>query len=81
MGYILGKIAYKREKQNLAIPTALIIGHIWKNFGYFLYDYLLYGPAAYLDLTSLTVKSIFEIIITIIVINSIRRVLGREYIL
>jgi uncharacterized membrane protein len=81
MGYLIGKIAYRKENQKIAIPAALIAGHVWKNIGYFLYDYMLYGAAAVLDLTSLTVKSVFEIIITIIAIEAVRRVLGRDYII
>jgi uncharacterized membrane protein len=80
MGYIVGKIAYRRGNQSIAIPAALLAGHVWKNVGYFLYDYYLYGAAAFLDLTSLTVKSVFEIVLTFLVIQSVRRVLGRNYI-
>jgi uncharacterized membrane protein len=80
MGYLVGKIAYRKENQNLAIPIALIAGHIWKNVGYFLYDYFLYGAAAFLDLTSLTVKSLFEIVLTFLIVKAVRRVLGRNYI-
>jgi len=80
MGYVVGKIAYRKENQDIFIPAALIAGHIWKNAGYFLYDYYLYGAAAFLDLTSLTVKSLFEIFLTFIIIKAVSRVLGRSYI-
>ena len=80
MGYLVGKIAYRRESQSLAIPVALLAGHVWKNAGYFLYDYYLYGAAAFLDLTGLTVKSVFEIVLTFLLIQGVRRGLGRNYI-
>ena len=57
----------------------MITGHLWKNIGYFIYDYLLYGTAAFFDLTSLSIKSIFEIILTLTTLEAIRRKIGKNY--
>jgi hypothetical protein len=57
----------------------VVAGHLWKNIGYFIYDYLLYGSAAFFDLTSLSIKSIFEIILTIATLEAVRRKIGRNY--
>lgn len=79
MGYLLGLITYKRENHRKYAIIAVLTGHIWKNVGYFIYDYLLYGSAAFFDLTSLTVKSVFEIILTLTTLEAIRRKIGRTY--
>ena len=79
MGYILGLIAYKRENIQKYAIIAVITGHLWKNIGYFVYDYLLYGTAAFFDLTSLSIKSIFEIILTLTTLEAIRRKIGKNY--
>ena len=79
MGYLLGKIAYKKTNHRTYAILAILFGHVWKNVGYFLYDYYLYGSAAFLDLTSLSVKSIFEIVLTITTLEAVRRKLGRTY--
>jgi len=80
MGYILGLIAYKRKNIRRYTIIAVITGHLWKNIGYFIYDYMLYGSAAFFDLTSLSVKSLFEIILTLSILEAIRRKIGRDYI-
>ena len=58
---------------------AMIIGHIWKNLAYFLYDYILFGAVAYLDLITFFPLSAIDIIVTIPLIVSIRKSLNREY--
>jgi uncharacterized membrane protein len=79
LGYVLGLIAYRRENHRMYAVLAVLTGHMWKNVGYFIYDYMLYGPAAFLDLTSLSIKSIFEVILTLSVLEAVRRKLGRTY--
>ncbi len=79
MGYVLGLIAYKRENIRKYPIIAVVAGHLWKNIGYFIYDYLLYGSAAFFDLTSLSIKSIFEIILTLATLEAVRRKIGRNY--
>jgi uncharacterized membrane protein len=81
MGYLIGKIAYNREDSTKWVVAAILFGHFWKNIGYFLYDYYLYGALAFFDLTTLFIKSIFEIILTFGVLAAVRRSLGRNYLL
>ena len=81
MGYLLGKIAYGRDDYIKYSAIAVLFGHIWKNVGYFAYDYILYGAAAFLDLTTLFTKSIFEIILTLIILAAVRRQLGITYLI
>ena len=79
MGYVLGLIAYRRKNHWKYAVIAVLVGHVWKNVGYFIYDYMLYGSAAFFDLTSLSIKSLFEIILTLSTLEAVRRKLGRTY--
>ena len=82
MGYIIGYMRNKMtENHRVSEIIAMIIGHIWKNLAYFLYDYTLFGAVAYLDLITLFPLSAIDIIITIPLIASIRKSLNREYII
>jgi len=81
MGFIIGKIAYNKEPPTKWVVLAVIFGHIWKNIGYTLYDYYLYGALAFFDLWTLSIKSIFEIVLTFVVLSAVRRALGRNYLL
>lgn len=81
MGFIIGKIAYNKEPPTKWVALAVIFGHIWKNIGYTLYDYYLYGALAFFDLWTLSIKSIFEIVLTFVVLSAVRRALGRNYLL
>jgi uncharacterized membrane protein len=81
MGYLIGRIAYGRTDYVKYSIAAVLFGHVWKNVGYFLYDYMLYGAAAFLDLTSLSVKSVFEVILTLAVLAAVRRKIGVTYLI
>ena len=58
----------------------MIISHIWKNLAYFLYDYMLLGPVAYLDIVTFFPLSAIDIIVSIPLIAAIRKSLNLEYI-
>jgi hypothetical protein len=58
---------------------AMVIAAIQKNICYFLYDYFLFGPVAYLDLVTFFPLSAIDIIITIPLLSSIRKLLKIEY--
>ena len=60
---------------------AVLFGHVWKNVGYFVYDCMLYGAAAFLDLTTLSAKSVFEVILTLLVLAAVRRKIGVTYLI
>ena len=60
---------------------AILFGHVGKNVGYFLYDCILYGAAAFLDLTTLSAKSVFEVILTLAVLAAVRRKMGVTYLI
>jgi uncharacterized membrane protein len=81
MGYLIGRIAYGREDPTRWVAVAVVFGHLWKNVGYTLYDFYLYGSLAFFDLWTLTIKSVFEIALTFVVLAAVRRALGRNYLL
>jgi len=82
MGFILGR--YRRIfggstiKSDLAV---MVVAHLWKNFGYFLYDYYLFGAVAYLDLVTFFLLTAVDIVVSIPLLNAIRRAMGNDYIM
>lgn len=60
---------------------AMIAGHVEKNVGYFLYDFVLFGAVSFLDLVTLFPKSIVEIVFTFGLLLAIRKTLGKTYLL
>ena len=81
MGYLIGRIAYGRKDYVKYSVAAVLFGHVWKNVGYFVYDCMLYGAAAFLDLTTLSAKSVFEVILTLLVLAAVRRIMGVTYLI
>ncbi len=82
MGFILGKLRnVVRNKPGASEVIAMIVGHIWKNTAYFLYDYWLFGPVAYLDLITFYPLSIIDIVVTIPLLAAIRKALGVKYVM
>jgi len=80
MGFLLGKL--RRIFPKRPIPselTAMILAAIQKNISYFLYDYIIRGPAAYLDLVTFFPLSAIDIIITIPLLASVRKALRINY--
>ena len=59
----------------------MIAGHIEKNLGSFLYDFVLFGAVSFLDLFTLFPKSIIEIVFTAGLLVAIRRTLGQNYLI
>lgn len=82
MGFLLGRLR-RIYSGNLIVSDVLtmIIAHIWKNFGYFAYDYYLFGAAAFLDLSTFFMFTAVDIIVAVPLITAIRRALGRDYII
>lgn len=82
MGFLLGNLRHAfPSKPRRSELLAMIIAAIEKNVGYFLYDYFLFGPVAYLDLITFFPLSAIDIIITLPILVLIRRSLKLEYIL
>jgi hypothetical protein len=82
MGFLVGKIAWMKDMSpNRSGLLSMIVGHVEKNIGYFLYDYYLFGAVSILDLLTLFPKSIVEIVITSGLLVSIRRILKRDYLI
>lgn len=82
MGFIIGKM--RRTLPNnprLSEIIAMIVSHIWKNTAYFLYDYWLFGPVAYLDLITFFPLSIVDILVIIPLLAALRRALRVEYVM
>lgn len=71
--------AHGREEPRNYVIAAVLFGHVWKNVGYTLYDWYLYGALAFFDLWTLSVKSVFEIVLTFAVLAAVRRSIGRNY--
>ena len=82
MGFLVGWISkmesIEPRKSGL---IAMIAGHIEKNVGYFLYDFVLFGAVSFLDLFTLFPKSIIEIVFTAGLLIAIRRTLGKNYLI
>ena len=82
MGFLLGRLRLVISTNPRASELlAMIIGAVEKNLGYFMYDYAIRGPAAYLDLVTFFPLSAISIIVTIPLLFSLRKALRTEYIL
>jgi len=82
MGYILGRFRDIYPKNRLVSDLSImVIAAVWKNIGYFLYDYYLYGAAAYLDLSTFFLLSVVDIAITLPLIRALRKGFGKEKLL
>ena len=81
MGFIIG---YMRDKitsnHRLSEVISMALSHVWKNFAYFFYDYMLFGPVAYLDLVTFFPLSVIDIIVGLPLIAGIRKALKIEYV-
>lgn len=81
MGFLIGKTRKViPSKLRCSEITAMIIAAVQKNICYFLYDYFLFGPVAYLDLVTFFPLSAIDIIIAIPLLASIRKLLKIEYV-
>jgi len=82
MGYIMGRMRNTYPKNRLVSDVVvMIICATWKNIGYFLYDYYLFGAVAYLDLSTFFLLSVVDIAIAVPLIIALRRGLGQEKIM
>src|SRR4030042_1627684 len=61
--------------------VAMVLAVTVKNFGYFFYDYYLYGPVAYLDLITFFPADALYILVTIPLLKTLRRLINRDYII
>ena len=82
MGFLIGVLRRiipdkPRESELLAMALAAVE----KNFGYFFYDFMLFGPKAYTDLVTFFPLSIIDIIVTVPLLTSIRKALKIEYVI
>lgn len=60
---------------------AMAIGVTEKNFGYFLYDFMLFGPVAYMDLVTFFPLDAVSIVVTIPLLAAIRASLRVQYLI
>jgi uncharacterized membrane protein len=82
MGWMLGSLrSVLKGKPRFSEILAMAIAVTVKNTGYFVYDYYLYGPVAYLDLITFFPMDALYIIVTVPVLAALRRLLGTEYII
>ncbi len=80
MGFMLGKLRrIFPNKPMLSELTVMILAAVQKNICYFLYDYFLFGPAAFFDLVTFFPLSAIDIIITIPLLASVRKALKIDY--
>ena len=80
MGFLLGylrKIFPKKPRH--AELLAMAIGATQKNLCYFLYDYILFGSAAYMDLITFFPLSVIDVALTLPLLWSLRRALKIDY--
>ncbi|MFQ6053132.1 MAG: ECF transporter S component [Candidatus Bathyarchaeia archaeon] len=82
MGYLLGRFRRMVPSSVVASDLAvMVLSHLWKNLGYFLYDYYLFGAVAFLDLTTFFLLTAVDIAVTIPLLGALRKALGREYLM
>lgn len=80
MGFMLGKLRRILPKRPmLSELIAMILAATQKNICYFLYDYVIRGPAAFLDLVTFFPLSAIDIVITIPLLISVRKALKTDY--
>jgi uncharacterized membrane protein len=80
MGFMLGKLRrIFPNKPMLSELTAMILAAVQKNICYFLYDYFLRGPVAFLDLITFFPLSAIDIIVTIPLLACVRKALKIDY--
>lgn len=81
MGFIIGYFRDKITSNRRASEViAMALSHVWKNFAYFLYDYMLFGPVAFLDLATFFPLSVIDILVSLPLIAGVRRALNIEYV-
>lgn len=77
---LLGKNArLENLEPNISGLIAMILGQLEKNVSYFIYDYYLFGAVSFFDLFTLFPKRIVEITIVIGLLVTVRRALGKTY--
>lgn len=82
MGFLLGKLRRViPARSRTSELIAMIVAAVEKSVGYFIYDYVLLGPIAYLDLITFFPLSVLDIMITLPLLYSLRKALKIEYIL
>ncbi len=81
MGFLIGfsRKAFGNNPRLSGI-LSMIIGAIEKNFGYFLYDFFLFGSVAFLDLITFFPLSALDIVIAVPLLEAIRKMLKVNYI-
>jgi len=80
MGFMLGSLRRVSPGHPMGSElAAMILAAIQKNICYFLYDYFLRGPVAFLDLFTFFPLSAIDIIITIPLLASVRKALRTNY--
>jgi uncharacterized membrane protein len=82
MGFLLGKLRRTiPAKSRTSELIAMVIASVEKNISYFIYDYALLGPVAYMDLITFFPLSALDIAITIPLLISLRKALKIEYVI
>jgi len=82
MGFLLGKLRRTiPAKSRTSELIAMVIASVEKNFGYFIFDYALFGSVAYMDLITFFPLSALDIAITIPLLISLRKALKIEYVI
>jgi len=82
MGFLLGKMRkIIPGKPRYSEIISMVVASIQKNICYFLYDYMLFGAVAYLDLITFFPLSALDIIIVIPLLALIRKILKVEYVI
>jgi len=82
MGFLLGKMRkIIPGKPRYSEIISMVVASIQKNICYFLYDYMLFGAVAYLDLITFFPLSALDIIIAIPLLALIRKILKVEYVI
>lgn len=82
MGFLLGRLRrIFPAKPRHSELFAMVVAAVEKNIGYFIYDYYLFGPIAYLDLITFFLLSTIDIIVTLPLLRLLRKALKIEYII
>jgi len=78
MGFLVGSVKRKMGSGRLSDILAMVLGMVEKNTGYFLYDYMLFGSYAILDLVTFYPLDAIAIIVTVPILMAVRKATGLE---
>lgn len=79
MGYILGRYSNLFKNNRLYSDVAVMAAsQVWKNLGYFAYDYFTRGAAAWIDIFTFFPLSVVSIALAVPLLTAVRKAFNAE---